>query len=209
MGLSIEVGYLADLKEYDLEGFELAKDHLESINGVLIANGLPAHHEPESIEEVWGADLFGYSGLHHLRRIAAHVGAGQPLPEPGTKEAAADPLLDKLYGNPPQGQFQHLIHHSDADGFYLPVEFDDVLISGRLGMIGSTYSLKKELDQLAAVLEIPAELGIDDELVWVAAENQGKGKTTWERYGIETHTCLTLVEACRQSIQHQAVIAFV
>ena len=209
MGLSLEVGYLADLKQYDEESFTFAQSHVEAINGILIANGLPAHHEPEEVERGWGADLFGYSGLHYLRRIAAHLRINNSLPEPGNDNADSDPILTKLYQDVGGGQYQHLIYHSDTDGFYLPIQFDDVLISGRLGMIGSSYRLQNELRQLMSALEIPAELSIEDELVWIAAENQGKGHSKWEQYGIETHTCLTLMEACKQSIQLQAVIAFV
>src|SRR5688572_505740 len=67
MGLSLEVGILADLKEHDPEGAQQFREEFETLNRFLASEGLPPHHEPESCE-VWSGDMWGYSGLHYLRR---------------------------------------------------------------------------------------------------------------------------------------------
>ena len=109
--------------------------------------------------------------------------------------------------------FQHLIIHSDAEGYYLPVEFEDVLIADPSleiagGMIGSSHALLKECWELALMLELPPNLSVEDEEVWEAADSQGEGEAKWQRYGIESYTCLGLLQACEASIGTGAAIVF-
>jgi hypothetical protein len=109
--------------------------------------------------------------------------------------------------------FDHLMLHGDAEGFYLPIEFPNVLFPDEslefaCGMIGSSYRLLSECERIATVLEIPADLDENSEGLWQGAESQGEGSQMWERYGIESHACVSLVQGCRKSIEMGAALMF-
>jgi hypothetical protein len=233
MGLAVEVGYLADLRRNDEEGAQWFGKEMQRLNEYLASVKLPPHNEPEDCK-VFSCDMYGYSGLHFLRRIAAHLDLQSQLPEPGKKDSdgggvSEDPVLaeyfrlaekkgpglfDRLTGRQPKKRtFDHLILHSDAEGYYLPQDFPSVLfppeefgIAG--GMIGSAVQLKEECKRLAAKLELPLDLDPEANEVWFAADSQGQGEHNWQRYGIESFTCLRLHHACERSINSGALIMF-
>jgi hypothetical protein len=224
LGLSIFVGLGTTLSE---EGDEAAVEQLEQefevINDLLESFGLPPHREPYELDagQIVSFDLYGYSALHRLRRVAAHLARGEELPPPGDAEASHDPVLQEYYqlfddnlleGKAGGMRFQHLIMHSDAEGYYLPVEFDEVLIADpSLGIagdtVGSSHRLLEECLELARALELPEDLEPESEAVWEAAGNQGGG-AKWQRYGVESHTCLALIAACRASVATGAALVF-
>jgi hypothetical protein len=230
MGLGLEVGILADLRVNDEEGYEYFRSHLEALNRYLQQANIPEHEERED-GEVWSAEMFGYSGLHYLRRFAAHLDLTGRLPSPGGDDSSNDPILEQYYqvADGAKGSFlsrlwgkhknikrtfDHLIVHSDAEGFYLPIEFPNVLfpdeslaIAG--GMVGSSYSLLRECERIAAALEIPADLDETSDALWEAADSQGEGSLKWERYGVESFSCICLIRGCRKSIESGAVLVFV
>ncbi|HEX8722163.1 MAG TPA: hypothetical protein VF736_16225, partial [Pyrinomonadaceae bacterium] len=206
MGLSICVGLPAEVREGDPEYLEYFDGQVEAVNGVLDAFGLPEYREPFDIEDgrTFECEVYGDSGLHCLRRLAAHLALRGELPPPGDEDAADDPVLadyNKIFeaafaqGQAAEMPFQHLIVHGDAEGYYLPVEFEDVLIPDASleiagGMIGSSQALLGECRELAAALEIPEGLTFDDEAVLDAADAQGEeegddddeGGPKWRRY---------------------------
>src|SRR5579864_5137770 len=151
MGLALSVGILEDLRENDAEGYEMFRDYFRQVNQALEHEGLPAHNEPNEVarEHRVSFEMFGYSGLHYLRRIAAHKHYTGLLPPPGNNGAGDDPLLqnycrdanvqweqgltrlvrsfERLQRNralkvPPR-KFDHLIDHSDCESFCLPIRF--------------------------------------------------------------------------------------
>lgn len=229
MGLSLEVGILADLKHNDEEGYGYHARAFERMSTFLEALGLPAHAEPIDCE-VWSADMLSYSGLHDVRRLAAYLDAERPLPPPSTRAGASDPLLEayyaavdepspsflkRLFGSKPRGRraFDHLIVHSDAEGYYLPADFADVLfpphdlqIPG--GMIGSVPRLLTELDQIARLLAIPEDLAADSELLWELADSPASDGELWKRYGGESFGCVALREGCRHALATGAALVF-
>jgi hypothetical protein len=227
MGLDLEVGYLADMLENDADGAAHFRDDLARLNQFLVAQGLPAHIEPESCP-VFSSDMYGYSGLHYLRRIAAHLDLRGTLPPPGDEHASEDTVLLEYYRKAERpsgvldrllrrsarpGKFDHLILHGDAEGYYLPFDIPTVLFPpNRLkiagGMVGSAVRLRDECRQLAEVLELPLDLDPETEEVWDAVESQGEGTTRWQRYGVESYTCLQLHCACEHSLRHGAAIVF-
>ena len=224
MGLVICVGFAAGGEEADSEYREYFEQQLEAINGVLESFGLPEHREPLDIEDERTVEfeMYGYSGLHYLRRLAAHLALKGELPPPGDDAAESDPVLNDYYrifeasftqGRAAGMPFQHLIVHGDAEGYYLPVEFEDVLIPDASleiegGMLGSSHALLRECRELASALELPEDLSPDDEQVWSAADTQGEGEMKWERYGVESITCLNLIRACEASVETGAAIVF-
>tara|TARA_R100000027_G_C2224572_1_gene87162 strand:+ start:65 stop:751 length:687 start_codon:yes stop_codon:yes gene_type:complete len=227
MGLAIEVGYLKDMSENDEEGVLWINEEFDKMNGYLSQLGIPNHQEPREAE-VWSFDMYGYSGLHYLRRIAAHVNKTGKLPSPGNQDSSKDTTLEKYFENftnpkssgifslfqkKVKREFEHLIIHSDAEGYYLPIDFDQVLIPPEEleipgGMIGSSVRLLAECERLAALLDIPKDLDPEENIVWEAADSQGEGEKKWERYGVESYVCLGLIKACRLSLRDKTAVVF-
>lgn len=224
MGLALCVGVPLEIRESDPEYVAYFEQQVETINGILESFDLPAHREPFDMEDerTFECDMVGDSGLHYLRRLAAHLALGRELPPPGDDGAASDPVLSDYYkifdasfgrGEATHMPFQHLIVHGDAEGYYLPVEFDDVIIPDASleiagGMLGSSHALLRECRELARALELPEELSLEDEALWEAVDNQGEGEAKWERYGVETYTCLALIKACEASVETGAALVF-
>ncbi|MDH3741710.1 MAG: hypothetical protein OER56_08935, partial [Hyphomicrobiales bacterium] len=194
MGLGLTVGLLADLKQEDPEFCDELIEEFAVINKLLEANGLSTHSEPDNIE-VWDADMPGYSGIHYLRRLAAHVDSGQGMPEPGDDDSSDDEILQAYYEDNGkfsfQRRFDHLILHSDADGSYVPIDFPKVLASTKQieingHYLGSSQQLLRECDKLAKPLEIPEEFTSESSELFEAAAYQGQGECLWQRYGTES-----------------------
>jgi hypothetical protein len=173
--------------------------------------------------------MFGYSGLHYLRRIAAHLDRGLALPAPGDDSAAEDPILAEFFEtvsgpspgllgrlfakkSPFQRQYDHILIHSDAEGYYLPIDFpsviivDDTEVAG--GMIGSSVRLLAECRQLATAIGLPHDLDPEAEELWEAADAQGQAESGWQRYGVEAFTCRRLMKAAEVSVDLKAMIVF-
>ncbi len=230
MGLTLVVGALADLLEEDADGAAYLESQFAAVNQALAAAGLPAHTEPRTLaaDRCWSGDMYGYSGVHYLRRIAAHVASGRSLPRPGDDGASDDPVLDayfavvegrapslfgRMLGRPsPARAFDHLIVHSDAEGYYLPFEFREIVIPDLAleidgGMIGSSPVLLRECERLATVLGIPPDVVPESDELVDAAESQGEGEG-YLRYGQEVFACVQLREAARRSVETGAAIVF-
>jgi len=233
MGLCLCVGFEADLKEHDPEGYEDVRAEMAKVNQALRAEGLPEHHEPDAVspDDFISFDMFGYSGLHYLRRIAAHISYTGKLPPPGDNDSTKDALLQQYYTESiqekaPKGflalfkkaqkskafEFNHLLQHSDCEGYYLPVEFSSVIfpdpnlkIPGE--MIGSAPSLLRECKRLAEALAIPHGIDPESDELWDAADSQGQGDG-WRRYGVESFSCVRLIHACEASIRSGAALVF-
>lgn len=228
MGLNIEVGYLADMLSADEEGAEWFREELTKLNLFLESTGLPKHVEPESCV-TWSAQMWGYSGLHHLRRLAAHLNLRGSMPGPGGTDSPKDDVLQSYYElldapapsflgramgkRPIPRNYDHLIFHSDAEGFYIPHDFESVLfppdhfqIPG--GMVGSSVRLLDEVQRLANILELPLDMDEESDELWQAADSQGEGNLLWEQYGVESFTCLCLYKATQASIKNSSLIVF-
>ncbi len=110
----------------------------------------------------------------------------------------------------PAGPFDHLIHHSDCEGYYVPVEFGPVLVDEELsgGALGSSVRLLAELRALAEALGLPEGLDPDGPEVEGALEGEDAGPEPWRRYGTESFICLQLMRAARHSVETGAVMAF-
>lgn len=222
MGLAVHVGILLDVAESDPEMLDDFRGDLANANAVLAENGLPTYTEPAAGSwEPLSFDMYGYSGLHYLRRIAAYLAAGRGLPPPGDDDASSDPVHEAYYdavaGKPRlfrkgpkfDRRFDHLLVHSDAEGFYVPVEFDDVLFSEDVpgAMLGSSHALVRECEEVASALEIPPDIDPESEELWHASDEQGDGEG-WRRYGVESFTCVRLLAAARESVERGAAVVF-
>lgn len=236
MGLTVAVGLYAQ-NIADGED-DLLDEPFELLNLVLAEHGQPPHFEPKVIahDAYFEAQMWGYGGLHALRRVAAHLVLNGRLPSAVgyseyTKDAAyiqfsnqhdqyaRNPLSPGFFGlfrKPlPAPPFQHLMMHSDAEGFYIPRDFGNVIVDwtqperpGLGMMIGSSIKLLEECDLLAEHLELPANLEIEsDEFLELMESPRSTGKP-WQILAIETHGLVNLRQAARVSIETGAAIEF-
>jgi hypothetical protein len=235
VGLSLTVGILADLTaQGETDALAHFRSQFDAINAALRAKNFPEHHEPAELpagRPPVTAELISYRGLHTLRRLAAHLLASGTLPDPTgphTPPNHKDPVLSDYYASrryttpttpeqlspdhPHPGAFKHLMLHSDAEGYYLPLNFryvispsPDLKIAG--GLIGSSLRLAEECQALASALSLPLDTDPDSDEVQHAIESPGQGDA-WRRYGVESHTCLQLHRAAQASLTLNAALVF-
>jgi hypothetical protein len=211
MSLSIGTGVLPDLLAHDPDGARWVAQELEKVNAVLLERGLPEHHEPvEGLVDDSRAPVFSfpYAFVHHLRRATAYAlrdPQWRATPLPVEADPTTDPVVDDEYSR----LRSHILCHSDAEGFYLPIDFSEVIFADEEqvlgGMLGSSYRLRDELVQVAPALGIALDEGrLDDaeveRLSTLIAEEQG----LW----VEWMVWLGLFEAARISIRHKTAICF-
>ncbi len=237
MGLNVVVGALAAAKESeDEDGFNHLRMEFSKVNKLLRANGLPEHDEPEELGHAspYDADMGSYSALHCLRRVAAYKWIGKGLPPPCKEDPDDDPVVQQynsavedlekkmapkgLFRRSAPGkwegiQFEHLMCHSDAEGFYVPVDFEHlVLDTYKIGIsgytLGSSQRLMEECRVLAEIIGLPLDQDPDSDEVWRLVEAQGQGDAEWKRHGLESFTCLRLFHACKASVGMKAAIVF-
>lgn len=242
MGLAISVGMLADLLVNDEEGAAWMQEDLAKLNGVLAKAGLAPHVEPTETD-IFSCGTYGYSGLHYLRRCAAHLDYAGQLPG---EEQGGDPIQDAYYARysaefseenetialgdfarPSQRGFDHLIMHSDAEGFYIPQRFEQVLIAGEqaYGWVGSSYTLLAECERLAAALNLPSGLLADGEdlefgkAISAAQKSKSGGlfaglfrpkrnDDLWRTHPIASMMCAKLHNAASHSVRTGAAMVF-
>ncbi|OBZ96023.1 hypothetical protein ADU59_06485 [Pararhizobium polonicum] len=238
MGLTIGVGWLArDLKEDGGDIAELRKPY-DMLNEVLSEAGMAPHHEPHDLpsDEVFEAEMWGYGGLHAIRRLAAyHVCEGRLPPQGSYEDYVSDPVIERLDQEHLRSldrrnggllkrwmsarrsipKFQHLLLHSDCEGFYLPYDFQHVVFDnaqpqrdGIGGMIGSSPRLLQECIELAALIELPKDIGVESEEIWKNADNPSAEGRLWQVYGVEAFGLVRLIRGCELSIKHSAALVF-
>lgn len=237
MGLDISVGMLSALEDEDPESAQFHRLVLRDLNTVLAEAGQPPHEEPVGLapNDRFEAQMWGYGGLHYVRRLAAHLDIARQLPPVcDYEEASDDPLLAQYYdqcwshfepakrglfgwfkSKPQPPRFLHLVCHSDCEGFYLPRALREVIIdqaselrAGIGGMVGSSVSLAEEVLVLCEALAIPADLDPEDEAVWHNAENPAIEGAAYARYGVETFVLTRLRRACDLSIRTGSALVF-
>jgi hypothetical protein len=230
MGLSLIVGILADLKDQDEEGAGHYRAQFDAVNRALKTEKVPTPQEPEVLESSYSGDMFDYSALHHLRKIAAFSRAGFDVPAPWTDDPGKDPivqecddtlgerkpsLLSRLFGKPrlASPRHDHLMFHGVAEGYYLPQDSEAAIhphprLKTAGGMIGSTVRLKKECEWLARLLELPLDLDPESDEVLQGVGEPDKTDTKWKSYGMACHACLRLWGACEFSLKCKAAIVF-
>lgn len=205
MGLAVGVGVLADLLEHDEEGAGWLRAQIEKLNRVLAKRGLPPHQEPEALPPLEQRSLgsIPYSFLHALRRAYACMRQGEPLRTGELTAEDEDFVLDVAV----TFMDSHLLSHSDAEGFYVPVDFEDPLGDDSLpgGFAGSTPRLLAELVAVAPLLGIRlqgAQLAPGEAERLSAVEEHTS--PLWQ----ELIAWWTLFEAAQLSLAHRTLIVF-
>jgi len=239
MGLTVAVGLFAqNLVEAELDDEGLIEEPFLLVNEVLAECGMPPHEEPRRIshDDYFESQMWGYNGLHALRRLAAHLHMNGTLPEPVVYGAyAEDPiyvefnqmheralsgstrtgLFSLFKKSPAKPSFQHLVMHSDAEGFYLPRDFEHVIVDwtepqrpGLGMMIGSSQRLLHECRSLAAAIDLPDALDIEADEFLALLENPSTTGPAWTRFAVEAHSLTNLIAATHASIRLEAAIQF-
>ncbi len=190
MGLAISVGKLAKNDAY--------REMFDRLAATLAQAGIGGYREPERVPETMRAhcDSFPYSFLHYLRRCYALLREGKPIT---VAEDADDDLVEELSID----SSSHLLCHSDAEGYYVPVDFDEPLFDDEES-IGSSQRLLAELREVGPHIGVKLEADgtlSDAEAARLAGYDDGP---FWR----EITVWLTLHEACVASIAHGTAIVF-
>lgn len=214
MGLAVATHAYADAltEDPDPEYLDELRDQLRAINDLLIGEELPPHHEAEVHGAATARDRIGsvpYTFVHYLRRAyaRAYMYPDEPLtPVADYEDPADDPTVDRL-----TYKFDtHLLCHSDCEGYYIPVDFDEVLfpdddlgLPG--GMVGSSEALLHELVYVAPYLGITLVEGelSDAEIDRLHGELDDDDPLYRERV-----TWLLFFEAARVSVANNTIITF-
>lgn len=133
---------------------------LRRSNVLLASLGLPTHAEPAEPPD-WEPSVpatLPVEALYRLRRVMAHhlIWPGRPVePLPDGAEARDDPALAQVDGRTDN----HLIHHAEREGFYLPISFSQVVrdpggTAAPGGWLGSSLRLAEELAEIAPLLDL-------------------------------------------------------
>ncbi|MGV9662911.1 hypothetical protein [Nocardia niigatensis] len=212
LGFARERDNEPDNREY----LEYLDRQLHALNELLAIEGLPTLTRPSVCGTAQTRDRvtgIPYSFLDHLRSAyaRAHVYPDQPLKLVESEEdhRAADEAIEKLGYT----LASHLICHSDCEGYYLPIEFDEPLYEEDLdidgGLVGSTPALLRELVYLAPYLGINLVDGVlsDAEITRIYAE-QGDYVDNPHPFYRERETWIHLFEVARVSIANGTVMNF-
>ena len=210
MGLALSTGYLAELVAHDAEGAGWFRSSLAVVNQLLADEKLPPHVEPEQPGPATARNhcgSFPYSFLHYLRRAFARNREGQPItPVAAGEDPSEDPAIEDAAST-----FDaHLLCHSDCEGFYVPIDFVDVIFDIKKrgvpgGMLGSSIRLMKELVEVAPALGIELQDGqlSDDEARKLSMEDDETAPLWHERL-----VWLALYENARVSIANKTLLVF-
>ncbi|MDO6490860.1 MULTISPECIES: hypothetical protein [unclassified Cellulophaga] len=209
MGLTITSGILADFIKNEPEGYEAYKAEFEQVNKLLELNGYKIHLEPNKLDvEPLNVGGFPYSFLHYLRRFFAyHMNNENWTPTPFDENL--DPAADAIVEEETSMFYSHLLVHSDCVGYYIPIDFEDVIfdtdeypVPG--AMIGSSYGLLTDLKSVAKKLGVELNENLEvqsKETLYKTIDNQGD-------FWIEKIVWLTLFEAANYSIKNKTAIVF-
>jgi hypothetical protein len=107
---------------------------LDVVNSVLAENKLPAFTEPEHLPALRSRSVLqnlGYSHLGGLKRTYAYA-AKYPDWWPTPPADGLRVYEDPIFAEDAIIRRSHLLHHSDADGFYVPVDFESPIANDRV-----------------------------------------------------------------------------
>lgn len=224
MGLSVEVGKLAALNsDNDPEAvayYQRCVDHInETIDEMSDYIDMPEqhHHEPLNLplDELVNRShttSFPYSYLHYLRRLyylsKINNSDSKPSPVPEGIDPNSDIDEEAIIE---MSMSSHLLGHSDCEGFYLPLDFEDPItnfynpekIVG--GLVGSSIGLQRELIEIAPLLNIHLS---GNQLSDSEAERLNQDVIHESDFYIEKLVWLTLFDATRLSIKYNTMIYF-
>jgi hypothetical protein len=212
MSLSISVGVLAGGPDADPEAVEADRKAFRQINELLVANELPPHTEPESLPDlVYRGQLisFPYAWIPYLYRAVAYARRAPQSFRP--VQAGENPYKDKrvdaeLY----TFAESHIICHSDTEGYFVPIDFRDLLVDNEPGglvgrVLGSSQQALRELIKTAPLLGIPLD---GDTLSDEAAREIASEADEAHPYWIERKVWFSMFEAFRYSVACKCAVVY-
>jgi len=238
MNLTITVGILADRIRHNPGEVEHLRHKLTTASEAMVAANHPAHVEPENCEVLRRVARAEF-GWQALREAAGYIWQNQLIPRwpmldgldadksedlfqaaIAAEEVVKPSLWQRLSGKVPEPvappPFMHLSLHSDVDGYYLPVDFNDLVWpavyeeeTAGIWPIGSVQQLLQELATLGRGLEIADAMVSDDPRIieLLDQETSSPDGARWEAQPIVAHMVLILREACAASLATGAAIA--
>lgn len=209
MGLAINVGN--PCLGYDEEGVEWYRQRYRRLAEALAAHGVPGWSEPEAPPPPSAmrshCASFPYGHLQHLMcAYAQRLRHDRVTPLISEADFAAGM---HIVSDMTSMLTSHLLCHSDTDGFYVPVAFEDPLflpedvVEGS-PVVGSSHVLLEELVWVGPAIGVRLES--DGSL------SDGEAARLLQRRGdpfeIAQNVWLTLHEACRASVAHGNAIVY-
>jgi hypothetical protein len=213
MGLSISVGSLArTVASGDGEWVAAVREKFAKVSAALERAGLERHDEPDRLPTVDGRPLwevsdhgFSYSTIHYLRRFQA-LSLDDPEWDPTPVVAGDDPADEPAIADLAEDHTSHLICHSDCDGLYVPVEFEEVILDKAVPgkLLGSSTRLLGELWELAPALGIELERGVPS----AETERALREIDDSDPFSNEKLAWIGLYTNARLSVAHKTAIVF-
>lgn len=208
MSLSISVNKLAEMKQLDEEGFAHYQQVFQQLNQLLQTHHLASFQEPvDTITENSRAPLtsFPYSWLHYLRWVDVQISHDPSIQIiPINDDKAISDHLQKIDFT--EFMDDPLINHADDEGYYVPVDSDEVLFDTEQDQtVGSSQQLLAVLQDIAPYLGIQL---IDGELTDEEVARLSQIVTQHQDFYREIAVWLALFEASRLSIKYQTAIVF-
>ncbi len=210
MSLAICVGVLA-VDNPDPEAVVYHRKQFHHVNRVLAENGLPPHVEPEILPDFpYRGQLisFPYAWTPYLHRAVAFArqAPDQFCPVREGENPYKDKRVDaELY----TFAESHLICHSDTEGYFVPIDFPDIIadqageLHGRI--LGSSQRALADLVKVAPLLGIALEgQNLLDEVAWAIAKEPDESHPYW----IERKVWLSMFEAFRLSVEHGCAVVY-
>lgn len=188
---------------------------LTRANVFLASLGLPTHDEPAH-SPPWEPALppqIPLQALYRLRRaMAMHlIWPDRPLePLAPDQDARTDPVMAQVE----RRLDNHLIHHADREGFFLPISFSQA-VHDPTGMalagswLGSSLRLAEEMHELAPLLDLAIADGADgpevpaEVIARITRERDASDPLHLERWAWLVH-----VQAAHQSIRDGTAIIY-
>ncbi|MBX9669388.1 MAG: hypothetical protein K2X93_17330 [Candidatus Obscuribacterales bacterium] len=107
------------------------------------------------------------ASMHQFKSYAACIARHGAAPDEPEPSLISHELNEMYQGRLPFAPFQHIINHSDSDGYYIPVDFESPFKFNAPSMsggsfecdAGSSHALLRELDELNKYLKMPGDYG--------------------------------------------------
>jgi hypothetical protein len=215
VSLTISVVYLAQMLHWDdPEPAKRFQAEIDTINHVLNKRKLDLIHEPKHWNTTMNPRIvqmsFPTDGLHQLREFYACIAAQMDFTPPFNADQL-EIIRDSIRAATDSLE-NHLIGHSDNAGYYIPVDFDELLfvpeasVAGG-GIVGSSYKLMRELIWIAQPLGITLKENIltDEEL---EATKKATSSPSRDLLYMEKRVWLALYESARVSIATGSTMVF-
>lgn len=166
--LDLVVGSMISVSpDDDRAMYEEEKSWIEDVQDVLREDGIDIDLTVAPGTEPWTGGIDRFVDLDNLRRFAVHLERGEALSglNLDEDEEEVDPLLADIWEGVTQTRFTHLINHQLEGGYYLPVDFPEVIWltyedeeaesdwdQEEVVSFGSSVALLRELNELEPLL---------------------------------------------------------